>query len=1267
MADGSVSDSPIHSGNACVKRPKRKRWGRHLLLLAVTVLLVVFAVGALFPTLICTAWGTSFLVGAVNRRIPGRVEIEGLRLAWGKGQAVQRVRLLDPDGVVALELETLAAPTLSIASLLRGGTDLGTVAAARLTADQDRVSAALVASPPPRLRGDRPPVGDRYGATAQPPPFPWLIRLEMAEASLIYGAKGSDPVWVSASDIVVDRRTVADLSVRGTAQVRQGDLRGTASLDVEAGEIFDEKFVFRPGRLVPRKVNLVANVLPTAFLDRMMGTEGLVSNFLGPILNARFDAMGGDVNDFSGTVDLHSDHLNFSGHLRNANDKIELTSIDSARLDITPTAYAALVARFPALAETRLQEAVRATLNVAALSVPVVEGALDVGDARLDMTVAIGAASVDAGDAGTFGGRDTRVTLTSDALGKALVVSAMTMASHDAHQGNLKINLRVEDLFDIHHRLNVGAIQGNAKMEASSVPMGFLQQFVTLPPGVFKSLGESVDATVVLEYDGTGAAMPVAATVRSSRFEASLHGHRETEGGWQLRGDGRVEVEPRLAQALVDHFAVHLPEATRGFFLHDMMHLGLTLETLELGKGLDPRAAVVAAELKIDAITLGGIDALAGLQLRDVAVRVPRSVLAESLSLALTAQLRHGARLGGMEISTKIDQPLGERGVAANIILTGLAVDDLAQRLNCKVDLAPYLGETIQKLQVAVRPGRQAWGFEVTASSDLLTVPRLTGRFGPKEGLRVESPGNTYRLKPLAVRQLFAGEPRATHLGSQLVLRKDVDLRFDIDRVVLPLTRAADGQRGIDWHRAVLKVRGGGDAVPLLAMTSTGQRLLKWDTPNLTVDVAEDRVEIELDVTLETVDCITGTAVTMPMTSRTSVGNLFAERTGGFAAWIFETETNLPNTPVEVVDAMLGVDGKLVAVIGASASMEITGAFPGALTLRMKSDKAKVNLATRTARRKNRYVVELLDENVAELTPDEEGFRVVLGEVHPVFSDAVAARQPIILTIMRDPFAVPLDFDEGWVNRLKLDLRIPQTTLTMRRRGWLTEAIGTLAEEAGRASKASHSADDGDAREETYDATFSPQRVTVEDGRITTSEFWVVSQDLAIGFQGGANLKNRRYRFFMGLVGASLLVEEPGLIQIVDPANVYDVPITGEIGGDPVVDKKELIAALAGSAAKQQLAAHAGSVGVLVDQLILKPQQHRRRKKLGLTWNVPGAVRHFIARTLKTMSGQQVVTPQKASSQEDAQAVEQEERGPNRVEDVVKDEINRALEGLFNR
>ncbi|MEL7088968.1 MAG: hypothetical protein AAGL98_11105, partial [Planctomycetota bacterium] len=112
---------------AAAPPPPRKRWWRWPVRLAVggTLLVVLFV--ALLPTLLSTGPGTSWIVAQINRQIPGTVEVDGLKLAWIKGQQLEKVRLLDPLGHAVATVGRVELSDVGLIALMRGSKDFGVV------------------------------------------------------------------------------------------------------------------------------------------------------------------------------------------------------------------------------------------------------------------------------------------------------------------------------------------------------------------------------------------------------------------------------------------------------------------------------------------------------------------------------------------------------------------------------------------------------------------------------------------------------------------------------------------------------------------------------------------------------------------------------------------------------------------------------------------------------------------------------------------------------------------------------------------------------------------------------------------------------------------------------------------------------------------------------------------------------------------------------------------------------------------------------------
>jgi hypothetical protein len=88
--------------------PRRKRRLRKLLLVLLILLLLIGGLVAAGPMLLSTGPGKRMALRVVNGEIPGRVELDGLTLAWQSGQQLTGLSLRDPQDRVVLQAKTIS-------------------------------------------------------------------------------------------------------------------------------------------------------------------------------------------------------------------------------------------------------------------------------------------------------------------------------------------------------------------------------------------------------------------------------------------------------------------------------------------------------------------------------------------------------------------------------------------------------------------------------------------------------------------------------------------------------------------------------------------------------------------------------------------------------------------------------------------------------------------------------------------------------------------------------------------------------------------------------------------------------------------------------------------------------------------------------------------------------------------------------------------------------------------------------------------------------
>ena len=278
-----------------------------------------------------------------------------------------------------------------------------------------------------------------------------------------------------------------------------------------------------------------------------------------------------------------------------------------------------------------------------------------------------------------------------------------------------------------------------------------------------------------------------------------------------------------------------------------------------------------------------------------------------------------------------------------------------------------------------------------------------------------------------------------------------------------------------------------------------------------------------------------------------------------------DTDTALIGFPVDLLDRIAGYDGQLVAMLGDTADITAKGAIPGALRLQFDSPVVTAPLALNINRERD---VTLEEDFVAEIRPTEKTFDLILGKIQPILADAVASQEPMRLTIFKDGTLVPImDFDIADVT-VKGEVNLGQ--IRMDRRGWFNQALGEIFTRIGESLGLARSK--YRVRGGTYLATFTPMTFDLRDGQVTTTQLWMTSQDMAVGFDTRADLVNDRLDMMMGMVGGTLSAGLPVIRPGIDVAAIYDIPVRGNLS-NPKADVLPLVTGI--------LANSAGNIGGL--------------------------------------------------------------------------------------
>ena len=264
----------------------RRRWPRRVL---VAVLLTFFAlVGlvSLLPTLVGTGAGRRFVVGQINGRIPGSVQIDGLSVGWRGGQRLSGVRLQDPDGAVVLTLDELALPDVGLLGVARGSLNFGEVTLAGLKADLRReadgrtnlehaVAPAGAARDPGESGETKPESSSDESGGGGGLPEGLRALVELRDVEVIWREAEREPLGLSITSgaMKVDGGVSGQLDARLTV----GAAEGTVAGEVSGGM----------GADAPWDATLAVTGLPLPAIDTWLMADGYVTATLGDAADFR--------------------------------------------------------------------------------------------------------------------------------------------------------------------------------------------------------------------------------------------------------------------------------------------------------------------------------------------------------------------------------------------------------------------------------------------------------------------------------------------------------------------------------------------------------------------------------------------------------------------------------------------------------------------------------------------------------------------------------------------------------------------------------------------------------------------------------------------------------------------------------------------------------------------------------------------------------------------------------------------------------------------
>jgi len=815
-------------------------------------------------------------------------------------------------------------------------------------------------------------------------------RLQVGADVRLSGAGDLGNVTVRNVGVEIDSGSLAEsLRLAGRAEVRDDRDTGKAEFDATIRSLFDGQ-----GRLqldsaaVDANANLAA--IPTALLDRIGGTSGLLAATLGPQLNLAAGVGSGDGAEMDVTVEAHSANLDVPALRLTIEDDIRLPEPAQIRYRLTPDAFRHLAED----AEASLQRAVPLTVTLQAFSAPrpaagepLVQPAQTVVRAALDGDVA------EVRSAGSSTRLDTiRLALTADPLSRISIDGGMNiaqtgdglLAAFDASPAALRLTGESGTSADgtlTETRLRV-SVEGGALQVA--VPL-------KIAPG-FESL--ALDESMRLK-------LPVTP---------------ELVAAWVPEEDGRL-TRNATVEARLDRLRVPLAPFTMA---------GVTAKgsasatTLMFSTASGATGSV--EDLKIDY----RIDGAQGQGTVNVDGSLPSGA---------------GATAGALKVRAGI-AGLNTAGPAT--VTADVSVDELPQALLALAGADPVL---------EALPG-SAIDLDVNLNVTLAETPegkvamKLASRnlngaatFVLADTLTTAEPASfRLNLTPSVYEALTAGaaeDESESEASGGLTLAEEAALTLTLENLTWPLSEETSAPRG-----AAVEVE-----VPRLQLTDTGtgeQFLLESVRGSLTADDLEAGMKVALSAAARE-----GQGNPGRLSLNAELADAF-DADGGVDIERMTLAVNgtLERLPVSILDRYLDMDGLALATFGTHVGANVKTRLRegrGPMTVTLKGDNAQAELDAQW----QTGTLSLRRPVTAEVSATPEFGALVLSRIHPIFQSLQGGEAPILLEVPVEGVTIPIR-DYALARLTVPEMRLGLGTLTLES-GPLLRALMALAASTGNA------------------------------------------------------------------------------------------------------------------------------------------------------------------------------------------------------------------------
>ena len=569
--------------------PRRSRWRWPVRIVGAVVLLLALVV-VLLPTLLSSGVGTRWTLDLMNQRIPGRVEAADLRLSWIKGQQLQGLRLLDPQGETVAVIDHVGLPDIGLIDLLRAKSDIGAVVIedgqvqlvqdehGRVNLDRALGTSWFGSGPQEQEPRDEPgrdeprPQPDEdhrseEGGGVLPPDLSLQFALRNLRVTMV--GPEIEPIELELPEATLTANGPTKLGLTLAAFVAQGQDRGQVKLAGTAANLFNASGELD---LSAASFDVDGNIagLPLTAVDRLAATRGKLVTVLGPMLDAEL-LLKGKLSEMRALAHATSENLKLRIKLTATPDSIEATEGFDSSLQIRPEAWQALLGE----AAPRLIEPFTVVFGVETLDAPRQGTSLDLAHTAYGLTVQLAEGqriACEVPDRGKVWARPILRLVSGQADDHAELQLESSLSAF-GRSGELVSGVRVS-------RGELGWAAASIEGSIDRLPMPVLDAVLRQGERLTRTFGPTMSMQLSARADGRGGyALRTdfngePASAESSNLHGTMSGSYSPEGTITLRTDETLglDVTPEafaqwmkpVAEAadMGDSVGIELPEPT---------------------------------------------------------------------------------------------------------------------------------------------------------------------------------------------------------------------------------------------------------------------------------------------------------------------------------------------------------------------------------------------------------------------------------------------------------------------------------------------------------------------------------------------------------------------------------------------------------------------------------------------------------------------------------------------------------------------------------